>query len=405
MMASSVQVNDATGKALTKVKAGETVKIAKLRIGSKGQLEDSTGLALLDEDIISVDGEPYMFTPSKIANYDEVVEYVRAQQAAATVNKPMSEASIPFATDLLNPLGIGFVTAEVCTETGEKDDADPFDWMKEFADGSISERNEVEATPDFRDWLQKEWLGNDSSWSVELVTGESLPKIKASGKSATGKADLCVGGKLEMQTLTQAKTEHLPNSWGIVEIKRRSAILKTPQMLLEVVALACISRYRKGVALLGTDGNDKWCIVHFTKYNEVSQQYFRHGRKCLEEYENMLSGINGRKEELAKAELAELSDHTQRLSSVPEDSYPPRRSIDCPSMRLSVANASASGRAEQDLTGFEDGENGTRDKAIENENFLRRLAEALGDLAGGNDHRPKLPEWALAKNRIPSYYS
>jgi hypothetical protein len=40
----------------------------------------------------------------------------------------------------------------------------------------------------------------------------------------------------------------------------------------------------------------------------------------------------------------------------------------------------------------------SRDKAIENENFLNRLAEALGDnMAGGSDHRPKfLPEWVLA---------
>jgi hypothetical protein len=117
----------------------------------------------------------------------------------------------------------------------------------------------------------------------------------------------------------------------------------------------------------------------------------------------MLSGITGRTEELANAELEELSNKKPRLSSMPEDGSPPRGSMEGASMRLSVA--SVAHKAEQDLTGFEDGENDARDKAIEDEHYLRRLAEALGDLAGGDEHRPELPEWALAKNKIPSYYS
>ena len=230
-MASTVQVNYATGKALAKIQAGETVKIALLRIGEKGRLLDSAGLALLDEDIISVDGEPYVFTPFKISDNDEmaeVIEFVRAQKSAATVNKPMSEASMPFATDLLDQLGISFVAKDVCTEKGKKDDVDPFNWMNILADGRVIERTEVEATPDFRDWLHGQWLGHDSSWSIELVTGERLPKIKASGVSATGKADLCVGAKLDMQTLKKAQADCLPNSCGTVEIKRGSTKLKTP---------------------------------------------------------------------------------------------------------------------------------------------------------------------------------
>jgi hypothetical protein len=117
------------------------------------------------------------------------------------------------------------------------------------------------------------------------------------------------------------------------------------------------------------------------QYNKVSLQFFRNGRKCLEEYESMLSGTSGQTEELAKAELEELSNKKPRLSSTPEDSSPPRGL----SMGFSVANAAR--RAEQDLTGFEDGDNDARDKAIGNQNFLHRLAEALGDLAGGSEHR------------------
>ena len=68
-------------------------------------------------------------------------------------------------------------------------------------------------------------------------------------------------------------------------------------------------------------------IVHFTKNNEVSLQYFTNGRKCFEEYESLLSGIRERKEELAKVELEKLSNKKPRLSSsvVPGDSTSPPR--------------------------------------------------------------------------------
>jgi hypothetical protein len=312
----------------------------------------------------------------------------------------MSEASLYFATELLDQLGIGFVQIATSTEIDEKADLNPFNWWNELADGSQIERKEAEATSDFRNWLQKEWLDNMSPWSVELVIGESLPKVKANGKSSTGKTDLCVGLKLEMQTLTECQAELLPGAMGVVEIKRFSAKLKIPQMLLEVVALAKTSRYGKAVALLGTDGNNKWCLVHFAKHNEISFQYFRKGKKCLEEYGKMLSGISDRKEELAKATKSEeVSNKRPRLSCIPEARSPPRGNIEGPSLGLSAANV------EQDLSGFEDIANCSRDKAIEDEYFLRRLADALGDLAGGSEHRPELPAWALAKNRIPSYYS
>ena len=60
---------------------------------------------------------------------------------------------------------------------------------------------------------------------------------------------------------------------------------------------------------------------------------------------------------------------------------------------------------EQDLSGFgvDDDE---RDRAIRSEMYLRRLAVAvaLGERAGGEEHRPEVPWWALAENKIPDYY-
>ena len=59
----TAQVNDETGKPLTKVLSGETVEQARRRIRMEGILENSAGLALLDDDCITADGAPYMFKP------------------------------------------------------------------------------------------------------------------------------------------------------------------------------------------------------------------------------------------------------------------------------------------------------------------------------------------------------
>jgi hypothetical protein len=65
----------------------------------------------------------------------------------------MSDASLPFATELMGQLGIGFVRVALSTEPGERADVNPFNWRIELADGKLVERNEAEATPDFQGWL------------------------------------------------------------------------------------------------------------------------------------------------------------------------------------------------------------------------------------------------------------
>ena len=59
-----VQVSDETGKPLTKVKVADTKLQALQRLGIRaGILSDKDGLALLDDDCIAADGEPYEWKP------------------------------------------------------------------------------------------------------------------------------------------------------------------------------------------------------------------------------------------------------------------------------------------------------------------------------------------------------
>jgi hypothetical protein len=133
------------------------------------------------------------------------------------------------------------------------------------------------------------------------------------------------------------------------------------------------------------------------------QETFRLGRKCLEEYESLLSNVKERRTELANAEEQDVANKRARLSAIPEDGAVFHRMAQ--GHLTGLPNAAAAIEEEQDLSGFVDVLDDERNKAIETELYLRRLANFLGDMAGGEDHRPVLPEWSLAKNRIPSYYS
>ena len=55
---------------------------------------------------------------------------------------------------------------------------------------------------------------------------------------------------------------------------------------------------------------------------------------------------------------------------------------------------------DQDLSSFDLGED-KKQKAVENEAMLHRLAYYLGDLYG---ERPVVPDWARAATTCPNYY-
>jgi hypothetical protein len=63
MQQAGVQVKDADGENLTKVVVGDTVKQALARLRRWGILENKDSVSLLDEDLITAEGAPYVFTP------------------------------------------------------------------------------------------------------------------------------------------------------------------------------------------------------------------------------------------------------------------------------------------------------------------------------------------------------
>ena len=113
------------------------------------------------------------------------------------------------------------------------------------------------------------------------------------------------------------------------------------------------------------------------------QQYF-YGRKCLDDFEDLLVSTKSRYDALQAVS-------TKRQKSVHA--------------------------GEQDLTGFEDENSATTgllpptgsgqrttNEALNNEAFLHGLTNILAESSMGNGERPTIPEWALAKRNVPSYY-
>ena len=117
----------------------------------------------------------------------------------------------------------------------------------------------------------------------------------------------------------------------------------------------------------------------------IQVQQYVHGRKCLDDFEDLLVSTKSRYDVLQAVK-------TKRQKSVHA--------------------------GEQDLTGFQDERSATTglvppaasgqrttDEALNNEAFLHGLANFLAESPMGNGERPTIPEWALARRNVPSYYT
>jgi len=135
---------------------------------------------------------------------------------------------------------------------------------------------------------------------------------------------------------------------------------------------------------MGTDGNSKWYLLHFNAENYITLTQYADGRQCLNDFETLLKSTSARAATLN-------SSKRPKLTTVAEEEL------------------------EQDLSGFpktevaslsgKDGGQDAVDKAMENEAFLHRLANVLAESPLSNGVRPTIPDWALAKNKVPTYYS
>ena len=156
---------------------------------------------------------------------------------------------------------------------------------------------------------------------------------------------------------------------ALVELKTGKADLKSGQLLLQLVSLSMISEKGQGVVIMGTDCVTKWLLVYFSGHNSIVVHPYSHGKKCVADFKTLITESTAR-----------LKHNTvpEKLVGIGEGDVP---DVDMTEFGLKVTD---------------------RDKAIEREAKLRKLAGVLGSLF---DEAVAVPSWARASETCPSYYT
>lgn len=293
----------------------------------------------------------------------KLADFAEAEMDNRTKNKAMSEASIEWAESILASYRIKHKTSTfVNADAGSSDDPPRYEWTTiQTKTGQVWSKSEHRGTPGALEWLKEQFLDTNGAYELKVVNGASLPKVKGNRKSATGKADIAIGTKSDINfgdTYTFVR--------GLVELKTDKYPLKTGQNLLELLALSTASSFQKAVVLLATDCNNKWEVFYFASGTEIRRQIYKHGRKAWEDFIRLLDSVGDR-------------DYTDKFWGATLPSI-----------------------SDQNLDGFPETEKERKKaKAEEEEAMLERFADQLENIYG---ERPVVPSWARAHERIPDYY-
>eukprot|EP00978_Attheya_sp_CCMP212_P035254 scaffold152149_cov61-Attheya_sp.AAC.3 len=294
----------------------------------------------------------FIHVPSRIFSH-AVIDFAVNEMQNKTVHKAMSDANETFAKELLSGYGVTRRVTSLTYEVGTREDPQPFAWTL----------GEHAGTPGARDWLQTHLLQANDLVGLKVVLGASLPTIKASQRSTSGKGDIAIG---VLENMSHAEDEPYLFVQGLIELKSSRYPLKLGQHMLELMALSIASTFEKGVALLATDCNKKWNVFHFSDAVTIERKIYVHGRKALEDFMQMIRTADERAPTLVA--MPALATHNE----------------------------------DQDMEGFDfPYREQKKMRATEDHARLERLADHLGDIYG---ERPVVPLSARAEARCPDYY-
>ena len=398
----SVPVIREEGKLLTKIRVGDSKLQALQRLGQKtGILEDNEGIALLDDDVITAEGAPYVFKrleqhPSTQNHSEEIKQRVQHIETmmieSKTEEKDMSTANTEFATDLLTGLSISWRATVPNKNVGVGSAVGSFEWDQPLLKGGKAKISENDGTPAALEWLfgkLEQGLAVDGKvLGIRDVKGEKLAPIKADRKEANGKSDGCVAEESKLALCERTQESFYTYGMALVEMKTTRRPMNKAQMLLQLAAFSRQSTWGQSTVLLGTDGNTKWYLVQFEAFNSMSLTQYSDGRQCLNEFESLLKSFETRSAKLQSSKRAKLAPLSEEQSAIEQ----------------TLTGISPPGYASLPGTDGAGGSQEAVDKAIENEALLHRLANALAESPLSDGVRPSLPEWCLAKNVVPSYY-
>mmetsp|Transcript_8054 Transcript_8054/g.16999 ORF Transcript_8054/g.16999 Transcript_8054/m.16999 type:complete len:387 (+) Transcript_8054:495-1655(+) len=301
----------------------------------------------------------------------------------------MSEANRDDANTVLAANNISWTVDPLNEDTGVGSPVENYQWEEDLLNGGKAKISEPDGTKKALKWLFGKFK-QDCGLGIRDVKGTTLPIVKGGGVLVKGRSDGCIAKESMLKTCEDTGVSLFTYGMALVELKTDRNVMNFAQMVLQLVALSLASTWKRAVVLLGTDGNRKWFLVHFTAFTKMAVSQYTNGRQCLNDFESLLTSMDSRKAELE----AEVTQHAKRA-------------------KLAPVLEGGHLEAEQDLGGFfpplrdTDGAGESQeavDRAIENEAFLHRLANALAESPLSDGVRPSVPEWALARNVVPSYY-
>jgi hypothetical protein len=335
---------------------------------------------------------------------------------AQTEKRDMSKASSAFATDLLDGLSISWRISKPIIDAGVGEPIDSFSWKQELLNGGTANISEPDGTPGALEWLFGKLSPlltvDGKAVGVKDVKGKCLTPIKADGLQAKGKSDGCVARESDLALCEKTGESFYTYGMALVEMKTNRKSLNKAQMLLQLAAFSRESTWGRATVLLGTDGNKKWYLLYFEKYNSIRLTQYEDGRKCLEQFEYFLESIESR-----QADLEATRPKRARLDALHEEELEETvreqnlEGFSQSGVGLSPKKGGQSSQEEvnkalENEACLHRGQSSQEEvnKALENEAFLHRLANALAESGMSEGIRPTVPEWSLAKNKVPSYY-
>lgn len=289
----------------------------------------------------------------------------------------MSNASFQFAQLLLWGYNITVEIDAINYDGGKSDNPLSYSWKVETSANKTFKIGEHQGTPGACEWFSQHFL-QDSTFELKVITGTLLPPLKANQRSTAGTGDLVIGKKVDFKIPGAIPLEH---AYGLVELKTDEYPLKAGQNVLELASLATTSRFGQSVALMATDCDEKWELIYFKDTKTINRRVYVHGRKCWEDFKALLDAAETRDLEVPALKK-------------------PRRAV-LPNFEGIAEDEIGYEHNEQDLEGFNFGQNDSKLKAVERQAMLNNLAIQLGSMYG---ERPVVPEWAHASTTCPDYY-
>lgn len=311
--------------------------------------------------------------------YKPALDFAKQQLQAKTVHKAMSIASYQFARLLLWGFRIEVEVDAPNSELGSSADPPSYSWTVETTANETLNIGEHQGTPRAKEWFSQHFLqDSNEALGLQVVTGAPLPELKANQRSTAGKGDLVIGKKSDFAIPGVVPYEH---AHGLVELKTDEYPLKPGQNVLELASLATISRFGRNVALLATDCGEKWELIFFKDLRTINRRPYAHGRKCWEDFKELLDAV----------ETRVLEEHASKKL---------KRAVR-PNFEAVAEEEIGNEHNEQDLDGFDVGQNDSKLNAVERQAMLNNLSNQLGAMYG---ERPVVPEWAHAATTCPDYY-